>query len=98
MLLEVFSLFIYLVRTGGGFILLDKFIEVNAPIEEAKLMKASNVTDKFKTNSGMVKLTSGGKPVYELEAVGKNLGITISTTPQKGTGNAKSKLSNQLKK
>jgi len=40
------------VRTGGGYILLDKFIEVNATIEEAMKMNLQNVNKKYKDNTG----------------------------------------------
>jgi hypothetical protein len=64
------------VRSGGGYILLDKFIEVEAPIEEAKLMKVHNVADKYK-NTGMTKI-QGSKNVYELENGGRGLGVALT--------------------
>jgi len=54
------------IRVGGGYLLLDKFIEVQAPIEEAKLMEAKNVTNKFGRNVCVKKVT-GGKAIYALE-------------------------------
>jgi len=42
------------VRTGGGYILLDKFIEVNAPIEEAYKTRLDNVSGKYKHNVGKI--------------------------------------------
>ncbi len=64
-------------RTGGGFILLDKFIEVVAPLEEAKMMRAENITQKFKTNVGVNKVLGNDKNLYQLGktnalVVGKN--------------------------
>lgn len=42
------------VRTGGGYILLDKFIEVNAPIEEANKVRMENISNKYKQNVGKI--------------------------------------------
>jgi len=53
-----------LVKTGGGFILLDKFIEINAPLEEAKIQRAQSISDKSKIIPGINKV--------ELQAPGKN--------------------------
>jgi len=54
------------VRVGGGYLLLDKFIEMQAPVEEAKLMNAKNISNKFQRNVNVKKVT-GGKPIYSLE-------------------------------
>lgn len=53
-------------RTGGGYILLDKFIEVNAPLEEAKIVQAQNISEKFKTNVGMKQVMGADKNLYSL--------------------------------
>ena len=67
----IFYYFNCLVRVGGGFLLLDKFIEMNAPVEEAKLMNAKNITGKFSKNVG-VKKVMGGKAIYSLENANRN--------------------------
>jgi len=54
------------VRVGGGYLLLDKFIEMQAPVEEAKIMDAKNITNKFGRNVCVKKVT-GGKAIYSLE-------------------------------
>jgi hypothetical protein len=59
------------VRVGGGYLLLDKFIEMNAPVEEAKLMNAKNISGKFSKNVNVKKVT-GGKAIYSLESANSN--------------------------
>jgi len=56
------------VRVGGGYLLLDKFIEMQAPVEEAKLMNAKNISNKYAKNVCVKKVT-GGKAIYALENV-----------------------------
>jgi hypothetical protein len=54
------------VRVGGGYLLLDKFIEMNAPVEEARLINAKNISSKFSKNVNVKKVT-GGKAIYSVE-------------------------------
>ena len=42
-------------------------MEVNAPLEEAKIVKAHNVADKYKTNAGYKKVMGSDKNVYEID-------------------------------
>jgi hypothetical protein len=49
------------VRTGGGYIQLDRFIEVMAPLEEAKIIRAQSITDKYKGNAVGKKAISSEK-------------------------------------
>jgi hypothetical protein len=44
---------------------------MNAPVEEAKLMKASNISGKFSKNVNVKKIT-GGKAIYSLEGANSN--------------------------
>jgi hypothetical protein len=68
------------VRTGGGFILLDKFIEINAPLEEARLIRANNLSEKYKSNPGVNKVIGSDKNLYELQSAGngRNVGVVQS--------------------
>jgi len=61
------------VRVGGGFLLMDKFIEMNAPVEEAKIMNAKNISGKFSKNVNVKKVT-GGKAIYSLENANSSRG------------------------
>jgi hypothetical protein len=44
---------------------------MNAPLEEAKLMNAKNISSKFSKNVNVKKMT-GGKPIYSLENTNSN--------------------------
>jgi hypothetical protein len=52
--------------------MIDKYMEINAPIEEAKFVKANNVADKYKAQA-FKQILGDDKNLYEIG--GKKLGI-----------------------
>jgi hypothetical protein len=55
-------------------------MEINAPIEEAKIVKASNVSDKYKTHAFKQAL-GNDKNIYEIG--GKKLGVSTQNKKKK---------------
>jgi hypothetical protein len=78
----------FIVRVGGGYMILDKFIETYAPIEEANMMKVENVSDKYKNNTGIKKVINQEGNIYEFSNTGKNMGVTISIKNDKNTSHS----------
>lgn len=71
---------INIVRVGGGWILIDKYMEINAPIEEARIVKANNVSDKYKTHA-FKQVLGNDKNIYEIG--GKKLGLSMQNKKKK---------------
>jgi hypothetical protein len=78
----------FIVRVGGGYMILDKFIETYAPIEEANMMKVENVSDKYKNNTGIKKVINQEGNIYEFSSTGKNMAVTINTKNDKNTSHS----------
>ena len=55
-------------------------MEINAPIEEAKIVKANNVSDKYKTHA-FKQVLGNDKNIYEIG--GKKLGLSIQNKKKK---------------
>jgi hypothetical protein len=55
-------------------------MEINAPIEEAKIVNASNVADKYKTHA-FKQVMGNEKNLYEIG--GKKLGIATQNKKKK---------------
>ena len=60
--------------------MIDKYMEINAPIEEAKFVKANNVADKYKTQA-FKQVLGNDKNLYEIG--GKKLGIATQNKKKK---------------
>ncbi len=63
-------------KTGGVYILLDKFIEINAPLEEAKLLRSQTISDKSKPSNKLV-----GIDKNDLKAVNANAPLAKTGSP-----------------
>jgi hypothetical protein len=56
-------------------------MEVNAPLEEAKIVKAQNVAEKYKSNAGYKKVMGSDKNVYEID--GGKMAVTMTSPGKK---------------
>jgi hypothetical protein len=69
---------------------IDKFIEIYAPLEEARLVRAQSLTDKYKSNPVPNKPLGSDKNLYELNSA-KNFGVGLSKNGSSNSNSNKKK-------
>ena len=69
---------------------IDKFIEIYAPLEEARLTRANSLNDKYKSNPVSSKLSVNEKNLLELNSA-KNIAIGLSKNGSSNSNSNKKK-------
>ncbi len=69
---------------------IDKFIEIYAPLEEARMVRANSLNDKYKSNPASSKPLLNEKNLYELNSA-KNIAVGLSKNGSSNSNSNKKK-------